>query len=207
MSILFERTWEIFTKNQRAYFILNALYYGVMFLFMIYLNFDTNLRDNFVDQYHTSFQVGAPSLAGQPFSPGTALQTLMGNFVFNLMGSTYGEITLPSFIIPFIGILIGLYRAAGLGMAFSPANPTAAGIFLPHLPTLILEGQAVVFAMLGTYIYGRALLWPRTIGQTSRWKAFIEGVRQSGMLYLPIMVVLLLSAIYGFIEVALLAMK
>ena len=75
---------------------------------------------------------------------------------------------------------------------------------LPHLPTLLIEGQACVLAMLGAYIQGRAMLWPSTIGQTSRWRAMVEGVRQSGTIYMFIMPILLISALYGVIELAML---
>jgi hypothetical protein len=205
MNILFERIRDIFTKNLRAYLILNALYYGILIVFMIYLNFDPTLRDAFVERYNTTFLRGAPELAGKPFEFRQTLGTVFGTFNLNLLGSSYGEITFPSLIIPFAGVAIGLYRVAFIGMAFSPANPTAAGIFLPHLPTLLLEGQAAILAMLGAYVHGRALIWPKTIGQKSRWKAFVEGVRQSGMMYLPITGVLLVAALYGFIEIALIA--
>lgn len=206
MSILFERIRDIFILNKRAYLILNALYYGILFIFMI-LAFIPTLRDGFVSRYDNSFQHGPPLLAGEPFAADKTLGNLIGNFNYNLLGSSYGEITFPSLFIPFVGLGIALYRVAFLGLAFSPANPTAVSFFLPHLPTLLLEGQAAVLAMLGAYVHGRALIWPRTIGQTSRWKAFIEGVRQSGMLYLPIMVVLLVAMLYGFLEVLLLARR
>lgn len=208
VAILLERFWEVFSQNRRAYLILNALYYGIMLLTMTYLAFDPNLRDSFNNTYQNRYFQNTPlMLAGQPFAFDPTLKNLTSNFLFNLMGSSYAEISLPSFIIPFVGIVIGLSRAVIFGIAFSPANPTAAGIFLPHLPTLLLDGQAAILAMLGAYIHGRAFIWPKTVGEKSRWKAFIEGVRQSGMMYVPIIAVLLLSAIYGFVEVALLSAR
>ncbi|MGC1377784.1 MAG: hypothetical protein WA821_16245, partial [Anaerolineales bacterium] len=194
--ILFERAWEILTQNRRAYLALNALYYGLMILAMIYLYFDHALHDSFLKAHGASFMLGPLTLKA-PFDFMQAL-TVVGNaFMLNLLGSSYGEITLPSFLVPFAGVAIGLYRAVILGIAFSPADPTVARIFLPHLPTLLLEGQAAVLAMLGVYVHGRALLWPETVGQKSRWKAYVEGFRQSGTMYVLIMPVLLISAVYG----------
>ena len=208
MSVLLDRISQLFEQNRRAYLTLNALYFGLMIIMMIYLNFDVVMRDGFVEKYSDSFFRHSPiTLAGQPFALDKTLQMLMNNFIFNLMGSSYGEITLPSLFIPFIGIPIGLYRAIFIGLAFAPSNPLATPIFLPHLPTLVLEGQAAVFAMLGAYIHGRAVIWPESIGQTSRWRAFVEGVRQSGMVYLPIALVLLASAIYGLLEVVILSTR
>lgn len=205
MSIYLEYLQKIFSYNKRAYILLNVFYYAIMLIFMIYLTLDPTLRDGFASRYGKSFQHGPPLLVGEPFAMDRTMDNLFKNFNYNLLGSSYAEITLPSIFIPFVGIAIGLYRVAFLGLAFSPANPTAASFFLPHLPTLLLEGQAAVLAMLGAYIHGRALIWPKTIGQTGRWKAFVEGVRQIGMLYLPIMGILLLAMLYGFVEVALLA--
>lgn len=208
MAVLLDRISQLFEQNRRAYLTLNVLYFGLMFIMMIYLNFDSALRVAFVEKYSDSFfRHGPITLAGQPFAFDKTLQMLMNNFTFNLMGSTYGEITFPSLFIPFIGIPIGLYRAIFMGLAFAPSNPLATAFFLPHLPTLVFEGQAAIFAMLGAYIHGRAVLWPKTIGQTSRWRAFVEGVRQSGMVYLPIVLVLLASAIYGLLEVAILSTR
>jgi hypothetical protein len=193
-------------QNRRAYLALNALYYGLMILAMLYLNFDHALHDSFLKTYGASFMTGPLTLKA-PFDLMQALKVVWDTFILNLLGSSYGEITLPSFLIPFAGVAIGLYRAVILGIAFSPANATAARIFLPHLPTLLLEGQAAILAMLGVYVHGRALLWPETVGQKSRWKAYVEGFRQSGTMYVLIMPVLFISAIYGIIEAVMLTTR
>jgi hypothetical protein len=177
-----------------------------MIFFMVYLNFDHALHDSFLKAYGTSFMTG-PLTMKPPFDFMQALKVAWDAFVLNLLGASYGEITLPSFLIPFAGVAIGLYRAVIMGIAFSPADPTVARIFLPHLPTLLLEGQAAILAMLGVYVHGRALLWPKTVGQKGRWKAYVEGLRQSGTMYVLIMPVLFIAAIYGIIEAAILAAR
>lgn len=202
MTILFERAREIFTQNLRAYWVFSAIYYALMILLMICANLNPTLYQMFADTFGRRFLTGALTLIGEPFGFGQALKAVMDGFVYNIMGLSYAEISLPSFVIPFSGVLIGLFRAVILGIAFSPANVTPSGIFLPHLPTLFLEGQSAVLAILGSYIHGRALLWPKTVGQTSRWRAYIEGVRQIGILYFPMAAVLLISALYGILEVA-----
>lgn len=202
MTILLERAWEILIQNRRAYLTLNAVYYGLILICMVFVGFDHAPHDAIMKTNVDAFMIGP--LAGAPVGLET-FKAAGSTFLFNLLGANYGEITFPSFIVPFVGIVIALYRAAVLGIVFSPVDAASAHIFLPHLPTLLLEGQAVVIAMLGVYIHGRALFWPETVGQKSRWKAYIEGFRQSGTLYLPIMAILLISAIYGVIEAAILA--
>lgn len=201
--MLFKRAWDILAENRGVYLVFNALYYGLLLLCMVYVNFDPTLHESTVNTFKGAFMTGPLVMET---STGIELLKAVGRtFITSVLGSSYTEITLPSFIVPFAGIAIALYRGAMLGMFFSPVDGTIARVFLPHLPTLLLEGQAAVLAMLGAYIHGRAFLWPKTIGQTGRWKAYIEGVRQSGTLYLPIMAVLFISALYGIIEAAVLS--
>lgn len=206
MMILFDRVWDILVLNRRAYFVLNALYYGLIVVLMIYTSFNHALHESVLERYGVSFITGPLALDGK--APVMDMETLTSAFLtllLNLLGVTYAGISLPSFIIPFAGIFSGLYRAILLGISFSPVDPFMARIFFPHLPTLLLEGQAIILAMLGAYIQGRAMIWPATVNHTSRWKAYIEGVRQSGTMYMLIMPILLISAIYGVIEGVLLA--
>jgi len=201
--ILLKRVWDILSENQGAYLVFNALYYGLVLLCMVYAHFDPALHESTMAKYQGAFMSG-PLVMETPTDI-ESLKIVGRTFFIGVVGSSYTEITLPSFVIPFIGIAVGLYRGAMLGIFFSPVDATIARVFLPHLPTLLLEGQAAVLAMLGAYIHGRGLLWPKTIGQTGRWKAYVEGVRQSGTLYLPIMGILFISALYGIIEATILA--
>ena len=205
MTILLERAWDILVQNRRAYIAFNALYYGLMLVFMVYVNFNPALHESILKQYNGAFMIGP--LAVNPPEGLELLKSAAKTFLLNVLGSSYTEISLPSFILPFSGIAISLYRAAVQGIFFSPSDPSIARIFIPHLPTLLLEGQAAVLAMLGAYVHGRGLIWPETIGQQSRWRAYIEGVRQSGTLYMLVMPILLISAIYGIIETAALVVR
>lgn len=205
MVILFDRVWEILVENRRAYITFSALYYGLILVLMVYTVFDHTFHDNMLKTNSDAFLTGPLAVAGKTLTSLDALKAAGSTFFLNLIGFNYGEITFPSGIIPFIGVAIGLYRAVVLGIVFSPVDPTIARIFFPHLPTLLLEGQATILAILGAYIHGRAFFWPKSVGQKSRWKAYVEGLRQTGTLYLPIMAILLISAIYGVIEAAILA--
>lgn len=204
--MLFDRVWDILVLNRRAYFVLNALYYGLILILLMYVSFDHALHERVLETYNATFMTGPLALDGK--TPELDSETVKGvvmTFMLNVLGTTYGAVTLPSFVIPFVGIISGLYRAILIGISFSPVDPFMARIFFPHLPTLLLEGQATILAMLGVYIQGRAMIWPATVEQQSRWKAYIEGVRQSGIMYMLIMPILLISAIYGVIEGVLLA--
>jgi hypothetical protein len=202
MTILFDRAWDILIKNRYAYFALNILYYGLIILLMAYAAFDAAPQTLTLEKSGSAYMTGALSVVNQTVDARKLFLVLGRAFLISVLGTSYGAITLPSFIVPFAGIFMGLYHAVMLGIVFSPFNATIGQIFIPHIPTLFIDGQAYILAMLGAYIQGRAMIWPKSVGQTSRWKAYVEGVRQTGTLYMFIMAILLISAIYGVIEVA-----
>lgn len=204
MTILFDRAWKIVSINRVPYLVLCGLYYGILLALMIYAVFDAPLQTRMLEANRSSYMTGALSLSEKTAVDLGSLQVLGLAFLFNVLGTSYAGITLPSFVFPFIGVFIGLYRAAMLGVVFSPFNAEINQIILPHLPTMFIEGQATILAMLGAYIQGMAMIWPASIGQKSRWKAYVEAVRQTGTIYMFIMSILLISALYGVIETALL---
>jgi hypothetical protein len=202
MIILLDRAWDILVKNRYPYFALNMLYYGLIILLMTYAAFDAPFQKQITETSGSTYMTGAIKMYNKTSVDGEVIKGMGITFVANVLGSSYAAITLPSFVIPFIGIFVGLYRAIMVGIVFSPFNADIRQIIIPHIPTLFIEGQACILAMLGTYIQGRAMFWPKSMGQTSRWKSYVEGVRQTGTLYMLIMAILLISAIYGVIEVA-----
>ena len=204
MITLLERAMDILIKNRRPYLALNVLFYGLIIALMGYSFFDTDLQNRTLEANADSFITGALRLQDKTSVDKEVITTLAGAFFANLLGGSYGGITFPSFVIPFAGVALGLFRAAQWGIFFCPANPHIRQILIPHIPTLFIEGQAYILAMLGAYIQGRAMFWPHSIGKDSRWKAYVEGVRQTGTIYLFIMAMLLLSAVYGIVEMALL---
>jgi hypothetical protein len=203
MTILLERAWDILVKNRYPYFALNVLYYGLIILLMVYTAFNAPLQKRITLTNGPIYITGAITFDHKTSMDGEVVRVLVMTFLINVLGTNYGAITLPSFIIPFAGIFVGLFRAVMIGIIFSPFNADMRQVIIPHIPTLLIEGQACVLAMLGAYIQGRAIFRPKSMGQTSRWKAYVEGIRQTGTLYMFIVAILLISALYGVIEVAL----
>lgn len=199
-AILYERAFEIIERNRRAYIVLNVLFYGLMIAGMIYAVFNQPLQASMLAEGNRNYMTGNLSLLGHSYSPGHILE-ILGFFYFsNLLGASFGGISFPSFIIPFAGVLAGASRALQWGLLFSPASPDIRYPMIMHSLELILEGQAYVLAMLGAYVHGRILFWPQSEGLKSRWKAYVEGVRQTGTLYMLIIPVLAIATIYSAIE-------
>jgi hypothetical protein len=204
-KFLFDRAWEIIDENRRVYILINIVYYGLIVLAMIYVAFNQPLQTEMLKTANEKLLTGALAMIGKEYGPNEFLWAIGAMYFANLMGASYGAITFPSFIIPFAGMALGAFRAVEWGLVFSPANPDIRPAMIMHSLTLVLEGQAYILAMLGAYVHGRMLIWPQTAGLTSRRQAYIEGVRQTGTLYMLIMVVLAIAAIYAVIEVVVLS--
>lgn len=71
---------------------------------------------------------------------------------------------------------------------------------LAHLLTFAIEGQSIVlvgFIMLRTC---DAILRPHRFGEVSRWSAYRRALGQTGRLYVLVIVILLVGAIYEAFE-------
>ena len=110
-------------------------------------------------------------------------------------------------VIPFSGLLVGAYRAVLWGLIFSPptlavsSREMLAGFLA--LILLILEGQGYVLAMLAAYVQGSAFLFPKSVGATSRKQGYGVGVKRSIRLYLLVVPVLAVAAVYEALVVIL----
>ena len=198
---LLKSAWGLVQEHRRAYIILNALYYGLVVIFMVYVAFNRALQDELLQSIGESFMTGPLSFVGNAYINAKVLAAIGATFLVNLLAGSFGTITLPSLIIPFSGILVGFYRAVLWGLILSPAHPDLRLVMIPHSLTLILEGQAYILTMLAAYLQGRAFLWPKTIGLERRGQGYLEGLKQTGKIYVLVLLTLLIAAIYEVIEV------
>jgi len=126
-------------------------------------------------------------------------------FLVNLFLASLIFITLPSLIIPGVGILMGVYRAALWGLIFYPGHPDMQLVMIPHSLTLLLEGQAYILVMFAVYLHVRAWFNPASAGVEGHWRGYLEGLKRTGKIYLLVVLTLLVAAIYEVLEVVLLA--
>lgn len=191
---------HILREHGRAYVTLNIFYYGVIVLGMIYAMFDPGVQQTLIQAAGTTFTQGPLGALGDAYLNAKVFEATGLTFVVNLLIGSFGTITLPSLIIPFSGLLMGAYRAFLWGLIYAPTSPQLQMILLPHSLTLILEGQAYVLTMLGVVIQGRALLFPRTVGASTHREGFWIGIKQSAQLYILVVIVLAIAAIYEVLE-------
>lgn len=192
---------EIIKEFRRAYIVLNLVYYGLVICGMIYVAFNPPLQQSLLELVGSAFTEGPFSAVGSAYFGGQVLRAMVLTFVVNLFLRSIAVLTLPSLVIPFSGLLVGVYRAILWGVLLSPTSPEMRLVMIPHSLVLILEGQAYILAMLAAYVQGKAFLWPRSAGVATRRQGYGLGVKRSARIYLLVVLVLAVSAVYEALEV------
>ncbi len=201
MKNLLNSAWGLVQENRHAYIIINIVYYGLVVIGMVYVAFNQKLQEELLNAVGAGFMTGPLAFVGQAYVNAQMLTAIAATFFINLFIGSFGTITLPSLIIPFSGLLMGIYRSILWGLLLSPANSDLRLVMIPHSLTLVIEGQAYILALLAAYIQGRAFLWPKTVGLEKHAKGYLEGLKRTGKIYLLVILTLAIAAVYEVIEV------
>jgi len=196
---------KLVAEFRRPYIALNVAYYGLIVLAMTYVARNPSVQETLLKSLKNALTTGPFALLGEAYTSGRVLRAMILTFTVNLLVGSFLWITVPSLVIPYIGILAGCWRAAMWGLLLCPSTAKMARVMIPHSLTLILEGQAYILAMLGVYIQGRAFLHPHTVGAASRVQGYRTGFKRSVRLYVPIVILLAAAAVYEALEVIFLA--
>jgi hypothetical protein len=201
MKNIFQSALTLVKENRKAYIVINIAYYGLVLLMMGVTAFNRPLQDQLLELVGQAFMSGPLAVVGEAYANVEVLSAIGLTFVVNLLVGSFAVITLPSLVVPFSGMLMGIYRAALWGIIFSPGNPQINAVIIPHSLTLLLEGQAYILALFGVYLQGRAFLWPKSAGVENRWQGYLEGLKRTGKIYILVLLTLLIAAIYEVLEV------
>ncbi len=163
------------------------------------------LQDELIRTTTESVTSGPLAMTGDAYANGKVLQAIAVTFVVNLFIGSLAFMTVPSMVVPFLGLLAGVYRAIVWGLMFYPGHPDMRIVMIPHSLTLILEGQAYILVILAAWLHGCAFLFPNSAEARGHWHGYIEGLKQTGTLYLLVVVILLAAAVYEAIEVILMS--
>lgn len=176
---------------------MNLIYFGLVVVGMAIAAARPSIQESLVGQTRQAVEQGALAPVAKAYRSGNVPLAAIVTLLINLIAGTLLMITVPSLLIPFLGLLVAAWRALLWGLIFSPTNPQMRLAMLPHYLTMILEGQGYILAMLAVYLHGRWVLQPRG----SRAQAYRAGMRQTLVLYLPISLLLAIGALYEAIEV------
>jgi hypothetical protein len=188
-------------QHRTAFLVLCAIFYGLMALAMLATMFEPHLKP-LAQSYYDINNISHVALIRNAFAAyanGQLLTAAALTFVVNL-GVAVLLTTVPSLIIPFVGILAVFYRGLLWGAMFAPFGRERL-ILIPHFPTVLVEGLAYVVAAFAAYVHGAMILRPAQYGFTSKGEAYIKGLKVVVQIYLIVVLILLLAALYEAFEV------
>lgn len=187
---------KIVSDNRRYYLILNAVYFGLIFLGAIYSSLNPSLVQWLKEGTAQALTSGGPlALVADAYISGDFLLAVALTFLVNLILGAILYITLPSMVIPFFGLLMGAFRAVLWGVLVLSLIPFE-GYSVPAWLNMILEGEGYILAMLAAYIHGKAFLWPESAGATTRRQGYAIGLTATWKLYVLIVLILMVAAIW-----------
>jgi hypothetical protein len=197
---LWEETLQILRDNRKLYLVVNLIYYGLVIAGAIVVWLNPWLQANLMSLVQESFETSLPGVV-EAYRGGHFLSAVLQTFTVNFFMGSLMVITLPACFFPPAGILVGFLRAFLWGLVLAPTTPQFALAMIPHGLTLLLEGQAYILAVFAACRLGQVLVWPESIGQTSRWRAYLAGLRETVLVYILVAVALLVSALWEAFEV------
>ncbi|MBN1855720.1 MAG: hypothetical protein JW846_02050 [Dehalococcoidia bacterium] len=200
-SSLLNSAFSLVRQFLRPYLIINILYYSLVGVSMAYVTFHPEIQDMLTSAVLASFTQGPLSIVAEAYASGAILKSMALTFGVNFAIASVLVIFLPSLIIPFSGVAIGLFRAVLWGLLLAPTTPELQAAMIPHSLTLLVEGQAYILAMLGAWILGCAFVSPKSVGALTWREGYAQGVRNGASIYLLVAIVLAIAAVYEVLEV------
>ncbi len=135
----------------------------------------------------------------QSLQRGELVQAVVITFLFNLVSGAFLTTTLPG-IVPLVGALgtisIALFRGFIIGMIYPEILASSVTGFVVGMGTVILELGAYVFSGAAGIYISLAPLMPRRHGVQSRWAAFKMAWKDTARIYLIVVILLALGAIW-----------
>lgn len=189
----------IIKQHKKALININLAFYTILILTILTTSYASEIQNYFKPDIEQVFaKPGIFKTTGDVYEHGNIVFAIVITFLVNLV-ITLSMTTLPSFIIPFIGIVAVLYRAVLWGFLFAPIGPDKITMIL-HTLTWLIESQAYILAAFAAWVHGSMFFWPTRYGMTSRWDGYHAGLISTARFYPLILITLLISAIYEGID-------
>jgi hypothetical protein len=197
MKKIFLNALRIVNDYRRAYILSNMVYYGLFISGVIAMALvPASLKESMIQQLGVFLTTGTYAPVTEAYDSGFVLLAILLTFVVNLIIGRFFSITLPSVVIPFSGPLMYMPIAFTMGTVVSLALGTRTIIDINLFLLAALELQSSVIAILGAYIQGKALLFPKSVGLATHQQGFWLGIKESLYLYALIIAVLAIAAVH-----------
>lgn len=130
---------------------------------------------------------------------GNLVQAILFTFLFNLASGAFLSTTLPG-VIPLLGALavvgITFLRGFIIGVTYPSVLASSPRGFIVGFGTLMLELGAYVFSGAAGINIALAPLFPGRHGVQSRWAAFKAALKDAGRVYVIVVILLALGAVW-----------
>jgi hypothetical protein len=189
-------------RHIRLYVLVNVVLYGLMLCVMALTMFFPEWNRALIAKVQASATAGSagPSaLVDQAYLDGDVLVAGTVTFLFNLVGGSLLA-TVPSLIVPFVGLGLLIYRFVLWGVIFAPVDGDW-GFFFVHGLTVVIEGQAYVLTALAIVIHSLMWLRPKLYGFPSRRAGYVAGLKATVAIYALVVVALLIGGFYEAFEI------
>jgi hypothetical protein len=192
--------FDLIRGDRKAFNLINIGYFTLVLLGMLVVRINPELQHTLVNLIGEAFSTGPMKYVSGAYSNREAAAAIGLTFLVNLLVGCFVSITLPSLIIPFSGFLMGVYRALLWGFIFSPDLGGLSMIKIIMVVgiglLLVFEGEAYVLALFAAFMHGRAWLKPASVDKTTHTQGYLAGVRKTLRLYLLMIGMLLIAAVY-----------
>ena len=199
--------FSLIKEDRKAFNLINIGYFAIVIIGMLIIRTNPELQKQLVSLVGDAFSTGPMQYLTGAYSNGEIIKAIGLTFFVNLILGTFIAITLPSLIIPFSGLVVGAYRALVWGFLFSP---DLTGLYLPKIIMgigigllLIFEGEAYVLGLFASFLQSRAWVKPASVGVEKHTQGYLAGLRLTLRMYLLVIGMLLIAAIYEVILVVL----
>jgi hypothetical protein len=194
---------SLIKNDRKAFNWINIGYFAAIIIGMLIIRANPEFQKQLVTLVGDAFSAGPMQYLTGAYSNGEIIKAIGLTFFVNLVLGTFIALTLPSLIIPFSGFVIGAYRALVWGFLFSP-DMTA--LDLPKIIMgigigllLIFEGEAYVLGLFAAFLQSRAWVKPASVGVENHRRGYLTGIRLTLRMYLLVICMLLIAAIYEVI--------
>ena len=196
MSLVAQQPQSPVREHRRALVVLGLVNLALFLAGVLLTVLVPELRPGGIGQLHGEPDTpGLGTLVADAYRSENVIWAAAVTFVVNLVLASMLQTTLPSLIVPFVGVVITAVRIFSWGILFTPAGQDDA-TFLFHYVTLLIEGAAYVLVAFASWVQARRFLQPRRFGLPNHRAGYVAGLRATGRLYVWVVVLLLIGAIY-----------
>lgn len=201
MKRVFGDGLDLIRRHRRAFLVLNLAYLLCFGLGILATALVPELRPGGLGALQGEpGATGLGTVIGDAYRSGNVLVAAVVTFGVNLLSASFLQTTLPSFVVPFLGVAVTVARGLSWGVLFTPLGAEDA-TFLIHWVTLAIEGAAYVVVAFATWVHGVCWLRPSSCGAETHRAGYAKGLRATWSLYPLAAVLLLVGALYEAVTV------